>query len=281
VPRSDRLASMHGDPVRSKPPEHVLSAFGGDGALAPLAGGRGLAWRAGSIVVKPADTTEEALAWHAETLAHASGDHLRVAMPRRSAQGALVVDGWMASTFCEGSHQRGRWLDIVAVADRLHAALASVPRPVFVGGRDDPWATADRVAWNEAPVTPYLRAPHVARLAALLAPVDDPCQVIHGDLTGNVLFAEPLPPAVIDLTVYWRPPAYARAVIVADALAWEGATPADLAPATSLDGFGQYLARALLARIVTDWLADPDSAPARGPAYASGVELAVRLIEAR
>ena len=135
------------------------------------------------------------------------------------------------------------------------------------------------MAWGEASVAPFLHVPHVARLAPLLAPVDDPSQVIHGDLTGNVLFADPLPPAVIDLTVYWRPAAYARAIVVADALAWEGATPDDLASATSGEGFGQFLARALLARIVTDWLADADSAPARGPAYASGVDLAARLIE--
>ncbi len=90
-------------------------------------------------------------------------------------------------------------------------------------------------------------------------------QVIHGDLTGNVLFADSLPPAVIDFVVYWRPAAYARAVVVADALAWEGATPDDLAAATSGEGFGQFLARALMARIVTDWLADADSAPARRP----------------
>jgi hypothetical protein len=190
-----------------------------------------------------------------------------------------VVDGWMASAFCAGSHQPGRWLDIVAVADRLHAALARVPRPAFDRVRDDPWANADRVAWGEASVTRFLQAPHVARLSGLLAPVDHPSQAIHGDLTGNVLFADPLPPAVIDFAVYWRPAAYARAIVVADALAWEGATPDDLAPATSGEGFGQFLARALLARIVTDWLADPQSAPARAPAYASGVDLVVRLIE--
>jgi uncharacterized protein (TIGR02569 family) len=277
----DRLGSMHPDLIRRKPPEQVLGAFGADGMLAPLTGGRGLAWRAGSVVLKPADTSEESLAWQAETLAHASGNQLRVAMPRRSAHGAFVVDGWMASTFCEGSHQRGRWLDIIAVGDRLHAALARVPRPAFDRGRDDPWAKADRVAWGEASVTPYLPAPHVARLAALRAPVDDPSQLIHGDLTGNVLFADPLPPAVIDLTVYWRPAAYARAIVVADALAWEGATPGDLAAVTSGEGFGQLLARALLARIVTDWLSDAHSAPARGSAYASAVNLAVGLIEHR
>ena len=104
-------------------------------------------------------------------------------------------------------------------------------------------------------------------------------QAIHGDLTGNVLFADPLPPAVIDLAVYWRPAAYARAIVVADALAWEGATPDDLAAATSGEGFGQFLARALLFRMVTDWLANTEGAPTGSPAYASGVDLAVRLIE--
>jgi uncharacterized protein (TIGR02569 family) len=265
--------------ARSAPPEQVLRAFGGDGPPTPLTGGRGLAWRAGSIVVKPADASEEFLAWQVKTLGQAGADQLRVAVPRRSAGGAFVLDGWMASEFCAGSHQPGRWLDIVAVADRLHVALASVPRPAFDRGRDDPWANADRVAWGEASVTPFLQVPHVARLAGLLAPVHDPSQVIHGDLTGNVLFADPLPPAIIDFAVYWRPAAYARAIVVADALAWEGATPDDLAPATSGEGFGQLLARALLARIVTDWLADAQSAPARGPAYASGIDLAVRLIE--
>ena len=148
---------MHRDHARSKPPQHVVRAFGGDGPPTPLAGGRGLAWRAGSVVVKPADTTEESLAWQAETLGQASGNQLRVAMPQRSAQGDFVVDGWIASAFCEGSHQSGRWLDIVAVADRLHAALARVPRPTFDLGRDDPWANADRVAWGEAWMTPFCR----------------------------------------------------------------------------------------------------------------------------
>lgn len=265
--------------VRSTPPEHVLHAFGGDGATAPLPGGRGLAWRAGRIVVKPAEMPEALLAWQAGMLGQASDQHLRVAMPRRSAHGSFIVDGWMATTFCEGTHERGRWLDIVAVADRLHAALATVPRPAIDLGRDDPWAIADRVAWGEESMAPYVQAPHVARLAALRAPVDDRSQLIHGDLTGNVLFADPLPPVVIDFAAYWRPTAYARAVVVADALAWEGATPDGLAAVTSADRFGQFLTRALLARIVTDWLADPYQARANGPAYGSGVELAVLLVE--
>jgi len=267
---------MNRDHDRPKPTERVLRAFGADGLPAPLTGGRGLAWRAGSLVVKPADTTEESLAWQAETLGRVNGGQLRVAMPRRSARGTFVFDGWMASSFCAGTHERRRWLDVIAVADRLHAALSGVGRPAVLLGRDDSWANADRVAWGEFSMAPYLKVPHVARLAARLAPVDDPPQLIHGDLTGNVLFADPLPPAVIDFATYWRPAPYARAIVVADALAWEGATPDDLAAATSGEGFGQFLARALLFRIIADRLAG--AAPTRIPAHASGVDLAVRLI---
>ena len=54
-----------------------------------------------------------------------------------------------------------------------------------------------------------------ARLLAQPDPPDEP-QLVHCDLTGNVLFAAGLPPAVIDISPYWRPPSYAEGVVVAD-----------------------------------------------------------------
>ena len=71
---------------------------------------------------------------------------------------------------------------------------------------------------------------------------------MHGDLTGNVLFHESLPPAIIDFAPYYRPPQYASAIVVADALCWEEA-PADLAGAVDR----QYLLRALIYRAVTSF----------------------------
>ena len=51
-----------------------------------------------------------------------------------------------------------------------------------------------------------------------------PSQIVHGDLTGNVLVAPGAPPAVIDISPYWRPPEYAEGVVIADALCWHGAS---------------------------------------------------------
>ena len=105
---------------------------------------------------------------------------------------------------------------------------------------DNPWETGDRVAWSEQPY------PTVADVLDALQPVDDAPQLIHGDLTGNVLFHETLPPAIIDFAPYYRPAQYASAIVVADALCWEGA-PSELAAAVD----PQYLLRALIYRGVT------------------------------
>lgn len=262
-----------------EPPDHVLEAFGADAAPTRLEGGHGLAWRAGGLVVKPADAAEDLLAWESAVLAGLGDPGLRLAPPLRSRAGTFVVDGWTASAYLAGDHEPRRWLEVIAAGDRLHAALAGIACPAAIGTRRDPWAVADRVAWGEAPQEPWLRDPGAARLARLLAPVVAPRQVIHGDLTGNVLFADPLPPAVIDFAPCWRPAGYAAAIVVADALAWEGATPADLEPATEPRSFGQLLLRAILFRVVTGWIRDPATERTVAPAYGPAIELAARLVE--
>jgi hypothetical protein len=47
--------------------------------------------------------------------------------------------------------------------------------------------------------------------------------LIHGDLLNNVLFDDDLPPAVIDVSPFWRPARYADAIIIVDAIGWYGA----------------------------------------------------------
>ena len=195
----------------------------------PLPGGRGTSWRVGDLVYKPLDFAPEVIAWQAKALAMVETTALRVAPPR-------VVDGWVVTPYLEGRHEPGRWLDVIDAGRRLHAALPDI-RPPRV---ETHWATGDRVAWGELPY------PAVDDLLAALEPIDEPPALIHGDLTGNVLFHETLPPAVIDLAPYYRPPTYADAIVVADAVCWEGA------PESLLDAVpAQFLLRALIYRGVT------------------------------
>jgi hypothetical protein len=96
--------------------------------------------------------------------------------------------------------------------------------------------------------------------------------VIHGDLTGNTVFADPDPPAILDFSAYWRPTAYASAIVVADALVWEGADPSILTAVAHIDRIGQYLIRALIFRLLSE--RDPTAAASR---YAPAVHLALSV----
>jgi hypothetical protein len=228
------------------PSRAVLAAFGASDEPELLPGGTGRSWRAGGLVLKPLDRAPVELEWQAEALGSIREDGFRIAPPV-----PRIVEGWTAWRFVEGRHESGRWLDIIAVGERFHAALAGVPRPpAIVDAGVEPWATGDRVAWNGE------RFPGIDDLLAALRPVAEPSSLIHGDLTGNVLFAAGLAPAIIDFTPYWRPRPFASAVVVADALVWEGAPP-ELAETVD----PQYLLRALIYRAVTSMVAGTEWRP--------------------
>jgi len=263
------------------PPRHVLAAFGVAGLpLAPLDGGQGTSWLAGDLVLKPADLDLAELQWLADVYSQVSCDGFRIARQRRATDGSVRVGGWCATEHVAGRHAERRWADTIAVSERFHAALRGIPRPAFLDQHASPWAVGDRVAWGELPAAEFAQVGHLPRLAAALRPVSAPSQLIHGDLGGNVLFHDRLPPAIIDFSAYWRPVAFASAIVVADALVWEGADARLLDAVSTIDHFGQYLIRALIYRAVTDWLlgqAEPVRPGAGHDLWAPAVDLACRL----
>ncbi|WP_405709741.1 hypothetical protein [Streptomyces sp. NBC_00046] len=89
----------------------------------------------------------------------------------------------------------------------------------------------------------------VYRLQGLREPVDAHAQLIHGDLTGNVLFASGQAPAVIDFSPYWRPVAYADAIVVVDGLLYHQAGPRLVDSALPDAEGAQMLLRALIFRL--------------------------------
>lgn len=185
-------------------------------------------------------------------------DGFRVSRPLATSTNAWHYDGWTASHFVPGTEPDHAaapgWLEIIDAGRAFHRALATVPRPDFLDRRTNWWQTGDHVAWQEQQpdLVPYLQAPY-QDLVTLTAPVVEPSQLIHGDLTGNVLFAAGLPPAVIDFSPYWRPAAFGEAIVVGDALIWHGADDGLIRQVTANRGanFLQHVARAVIYRLVT------------------------------
>ncbi|MGL5911134.1 MAG: TIGR02569 family protein [Phycicoccus sp.] len=230
----------------------MRDAFGAAGPLIRLAGGQGDSWRCGSLVLKPGARPAHQ-EWLGTVLAAVPRRGFRLAEPCRSRDGRWVVGGWSAHLFIAGARplsDEGRWPDVLAAGRAFHAAVAALPRPALFDEATGPWAAADRAAWGEQRLEVHPRLGEIVarlRMTAGERPAGT-AQVVHGDLTGNVLAAPGGAPVIIDVSPYWRPRAYAEGVVVADAVTWHGA------PATLPDQLGVHrsaVAHGLLFRVLT------------------------------
>lgn len=248
---TERVESSQRAPV----PDAVLSAFGIRGGQTRLAGGEGRSVRVGDVVLKPVDDVSET-AWLAALLRDLRVPNVRIPRPVITSGGDTVVDGWAAVEFVTGATEpRGRWSELIAASRRFHRALASVPRPGFIDSKTHQWATADRVAWDQTTATITSATEELLHaITQRLRPTRAASQLVHGDLSGNVLFADDRPPAIIDLALYWRPVAYAEAIVVVDALLWYDADASVLDVIEPAEA-EQMLLRALIFRLLADDLA--------------------------
>lgn len=240
----------------ASPPDQVLRAFGVEGAPLPVAGGQGDSWRCEGIILKPSlsGDFQQWLGVEVNAVLAGSGD---LTWPEvvAAVDGRWTVDGWGAARFVDEARPmsaRRDWRGVITAGRILHDRLSSLARPAFLDATTGAWAAADRAVWGEAEVAVHPRLAHVVnRSSAVLRrspfPPGDP-QVVHGDLAGNVLEVPDGPPVVIDLSPYWRQPAYAEGIVVADAITWHGAD-ADLA--AQLDVPPSAIARGLMFRILT------------------------------
>ena len=211
---------------------------------------------------KPADSARAAR-WFAEVYEALAGPGFRVPRPVRAVTGDWVAEGWTASCWVAGaaadwSGISPRWPEMAAVSRALHTALAGVPVPAWLGTVENPWTIGDQVAWGERDPGPLLGpaagqvAGQVRRLLAALRPVDLPDQLIHADLSGNVLFTDGMPPAVIDFSPLDRPAGLPLAIAAVDALQWGHARPEVLDQLDDERELDQLLARALIYRQITE-----------------------------
>lgn len=245
------------------PPSHVLAAFGIAADGGRLLGGVGRrAWRYGDAVVKPVRDPVSAT-WVSGLFESLRISSLRIPRPLRSLDGRWVVSGWSAQRYVAG-RPAPRYREMLSVARELHRALAGVPQPRFLREDEGLSARVDRGVWSDpAGFGATLPGGHgrtsFLALADELGPCTQPSQVVHADLFGNVLFAGSAPPAVVDFVPLWRPPGFAEAVLIADAIAWGGAG-ADLLGDWDVPERGELLARALAYRLALALL-HPRSTP--------------------
>jgi uncharacterized protein (TIGR02569 family) len=256
----------------SPPPQHVLAAFGAKDSVPELVGA-GPQWRCDDIALRPVTNPAEA-SWVAQTFGDLTVPDLRIGRPLRSSDGRHVVGGWVAFRYVSGRPEP-RYDDVIAASLRLHKATEGLPAPRFIATRADVFAMADRAAAGveEAPLNPSLGGRLFHVLEGTRKPLGTRPQVVHGDLFGNVLFDGNEPPGIIDFTAFHRPPEWAAAVVVVDALAWGGADDGLPKRWAHLLEWPQVLLHALLFRLAVHALH-----PHSTEQSMRGLERAARLV---
>ena len=236
--------------TQNAPTAAVLSAFGLP-EVTPrlLADGQGRSWSVTSAILRPVDDEAETR-FIAQTYSRLKEDGFRVPQPLATPEGEYIHEGWCAWRYVPGHHDNGGdWLAMLDACEAFHKALAGIEPPGFLATERHHWALADRIAWNEerAPANWEL-AEAISRQLELVDNADRqmPRQLVHGDIAGNILYEEGLAPAVIDFSPYWRPAAWAMAVAVVDAVAWQSA-PADLLLLAHRRGVSESLLRRSIA----------------------------------
>jgi uncharacterized protein (TIGR02569 family) len=258
------------------PPEHVVRAFGLDPSKAPpasLDGGQGTSYLVEGAVLKPIDNAEEfdyVLSLQ-ERLISLRNPHYRIPQPllarspSRTSKSRYLVSGWAGTQFLPGTENNasGRWTQMLAASRAFHTDLGRLvdAPPAFLARRTHRWARADLLIWDKSSadleahdVLPPVQDgfQRLLKLRRPLEPSGPTSQLVHGDLTGNFLFADDAQPTIIDLSLYWRPVEYAEAVIVADGLLDHGAGD-ELVDLVGRSPFRlEMLVRALLLRVLTD-----------------------------
>jgi len=238
-------------PATALLPEDVAPAFGVPRTAVPMPGGEGRTYRCGDLVLREENPGDEVEAtYNAELFASIVEDGFRVPRPVRARDGGWLAAGrWSAWTFVEGRpSSRADAPALVRALEAFHRAIAAAPYPQQIDERTSPYARADRAAFGELPPDVHVPLrPSLERLYVLRRPVDGLReQVVHGDPSpGNVLIADVLPPAIIDMATYWRPPEFALAV----AAFWLGPYRGDadvLAHFAHIPAFDQMLLRACI-----------------------------------
>jgi uncharacterized protein (TIGR02569 family) len=230
----------------------IANKFGSIGIPKLLDGGQGTTYRSGEIILKPVGFLAESK--EAAEIVSGLTESPLLNLPKavKSINGNWVEDGYVAWNFVPGTERQGYYSEKLKVCDYFGDIFGGLGKPKFLDLKNDEYTIADRVAWGELErIYPPEQQEIIDLVKSKIRPVNLPSQIIHGDISGNMVFTESGLPGVIDLTLYWRPRNFTKAILLIDAITWEDADPDIYDLVSNEPEIDQLLIRAALRRIVT------------------------------
>lgn len=201
-----------------KPDQLVLKQFNLQGKAELLTGGEDRTYKVEDVILKHINKdSKEGTNWVADLFFNMEEDGFRVAKPIKNIEGTWITrDGWTAWEFLEGNHEYKEHIkQSIEAITLFHKAMENTAKPDFLGEEDSPYIRADKYTWGQKPENIHSDLKGlVESLYEVRKPVEGlENQIIHGDLNPkNILVSETLPPAIIDIAAYFRPPEFALSI---------------------------------------------------------------------
>ena len=228
----------------------IAKLFGSNIKPILLSGGLGNTYKSGNIVLKPGSDPIESNEL-AEIASRVNYDKVRIPKPIKSINNNWIEHNYVAWEYLDGKDLIESYSEKIDLCDHFSQAFKQFDKPDFIDQKKNSWHTADKVTWGELDKTYDPGFQNIINsVMNQLVLINLPNTIIHGDISGNIISDPNKGIGVIDLTLYWRPKDFSKAVLLMDIWAWDDA-PLDLYNQVSdLPEFDQLLIRAGLRRII-------------------------------
>lgn len=229
----------------------ILNSYNLCGDIIPLTGGQNTAVRVGNAVLKPVDDINQC-EWLLHIVSNLNPQGYRLSKPVQSKYGTFVYRGWACTQYEIGKDVQGRIEDKLQVSRLFHRDLSTIDFQDFPY-IENPWSKGHRIAWQIDELSRDLPREAQEMISPILGMVSLKeqynMQIVHGDLSGNILFDEAMSPLVIDFSPTIAPVEYAEAILVCDCIAWQGSkvSEIDLLPNDKL--YREMILRAIIFRL--------------------------------
>jgi uncharacterized protein (TIGR02569 family) len=229
----------------------VLEAFNLKGNIEPLSGGQNTSVKINDVVLKPVDN-DSYCEWVSNVISKIDPQGYRISKPIKSKLGTFIYEGWCCTRYEPGENAEGNVSSKLKAARLFHSDLAKVDfsnRPKS----NDPWSKAHEVAWQREQLPKEICKQAIETIGVLLEKVklqnSYNVQIVHSDLSGNILFDEKFGPLIIDFSPTIAPVEYAEAILVCDCIAWQGSPITDIDLLPDSEFYREMILRATIFRL--------------------------------
>ncbi|MCK8061115.1 MULTISPECIES: hypothetical protein [unclassified Fusibacter] len=175
----------------------------------------------------------------------------RISKHLKANNGHYSFMGYGATMYEAGFEVDDRLKEKLLVSNAFHEALKEIATSLLPK-TDDPWSRAHRLLWQgERLEATSDMAIFVNHLLNQLPIYDEALQIIHSDLSSNILFHETLAPLIIDFSPAVAPKSFADAVLICDSIAWGSQPLASLELLKSNINFKESVLYAVAFRVAT------------------------------